>query len=94
LANGGDVPSPAVRSPGDYVDFIGSAYHRAMPQEQPDNRTPELKTTSGQKFKVKLPPGMEIKPLGETTESKPKPTPAEDPRPLYDKNVGGPYGGV
>lgn len=63
-----------------------------MPQHEPDNRKRELKTQSGQKFKVKLPPGMDIKPLGETTEAKPKPTPAEDPRPTFDKNVGGPYG--
>jgi hypothetical protein len=64
-----------------------------MPQHQPDNRKrEELKTESGQKFKVKLPPGMEIKPLGETTEAKPKPTPAEDPRPTLDKNIGGPWG--
>ena len=64
-----------------------------MPQHEPDNRKREfLKTESGQKFKVKLPPGMEIKPLGETTEAKPKPTPADDPRPSFDKNIGGPYG--
>ena len=63
-----------------------------MPQHEPDNRKRELKTQSGQKFKVKLPPGMEVKPLGATTEAKPKPAPADDPRPAFHKNVGGPYG--
>ena len=83
------------REPGaddDYVHFIGGAYHAAMPQHEPDNRKRELKTQSGQKFKVKLPPGMEVKPLGATTEAKPKPAPADDPRPAFHKNVGGPYG--
>jgi hypothetical protein len=63
-----------------------------MPQHEPDNRKRELKTSGGQKFKVKLPPGMEIKPLGETTEAKPKPPQADDPRPAFHKDVGGPYG--
>jgi hypothetical protein len=82
------------RQPGaddDYVDFINTAYDRSMPQHEPDNRKRELKTESGQKFKVKLPPGMEIEPLGATTEAKPKPAPADDPRPAFHKNVGGPY---
>ena len=60
-----------------------------MPQHEPDNRKRELKTQSGQKFKVKLPPGMEIKPLGATTEAKPKPAPADDPRSAFIKNAGG-----
>ena len=43
----------------------------------------------GQKFKVKLPPGMEIQPLGATTEAKPKPAPGDDPRSSFTKNTGG-----
>ena len=62
-----------------------------MPQHEPDNRKRVLETQDGQKFKVKLPPGMEIEPLGTTTEAKPKPAPADDPRPVFHKNVGGPY---
>ena len=64
-----------------------------MPQHEPDNRKRDvLKTSDGQKFKVKLPPGMKIEPLGETTEAKPKPPQADDPRPALNRNVGGPYG--
>jgi len=63
-----------------------------MPQHEPNNRKRvPLKTSSGQKFKVKLPPGMEIQPLGETTEAKPTPPQADDPRPSFHRNVGGPY---
>jgi hypothetical protein len=62
-----------------------------MPQHEPDNRKRVLKTSDGQQFKVKLPPGMEIEPLGETTEAKPKPPQADDPRPSFHRNVGGPY---
>jgi hypothetical protein len=63
-----------------------------MPQHEPDNRKRELKTQSGQKFKVKLPPGMKIDPVTETTEAKPQPAPADDPRSAFHRNVGGPYG--
>ena len=73
----------------DYVLLIIRAYHRRMPQHEPDNRKHELKTQNGQKFKVKLPPGMDIKPLGATTEAKPKPAPADDPRSAFVKNAGG-----
>jgi hypothetical protein len=52
-----------------------------MPQHEPDNRKRELKTQNGQKFKVKLPPGMDIQPLGATTEAK--------PRSSFTKNTGG-----
>ena len=75
--------------PDDYVALIIGAYHRRMPQHEPDNRKRELKTQNGQKFKVKLPPGMDIKPLGATTEAKPKPAPADDPRSSFTKNAGG-----
>jgi hypothetical protein len=73
----------------DYVALIIRAYHRRMPQHEPDNRKRELKTQNGQKFKVKLPPGMEIQPLGAITEAKPKPAPADDPRSTFTKNTGG-----
>ena len=63
-----------------------------MPQHEPDNRKRELKTQNGQKFKVKLPPGMGIEPLGSTTEAKPKPAPADDPRSSALRNLGGAYG--
>ena len=33
-------------------------------------------------------------PLGSTTEAKPRPPQADDPRPALWRDVGGPYGGV
>lgn len=42
--------------------------------------------------RVSLPAGMRIDPVTETTEAKPKPPQADDPRPLFEQNVGGPYG--
>ncbi len=42
--------------------------------------------------KVAMPPGARVDPLKVTIESKPAPPPPEDPRPLHDRNVGGPYG--
>jgi hypothetical protein len=43
------------------------------------------------RVRVKLPPGMKLDPIKATTESKPRPAPADDPRPAFHKNVGGPY---
>jgi hypothetical protein len=34
---------------------------------------------------------MRIDPMKATTEAKPKPAPADDPRPAFHKDVGGPY---
>jgi hypothetical protein len=65
-------------------------------QHQPDDRERVLKSVDAQGneivFKVTLPPGMEIDPLTATSEAKPQPTPADDPRPAFHRNVGGPYG--
>jgi hypothetical protein len=43
--------------------------------------------------RISLPAGMRIDPVSETVESKPKPQ-ADDPRPAFERNVGGPYGPV
>ena len=44
--------------------------------------------------RISLPPGMKIDPVTETTEAKPKPPQPGDPRPAFERNVGGPYGPV
>jgi hypothetical protein len=66
-----------------------------MPQHQPDNRKRVLKTTDAEGnelvVNVKLPPGMSLDPVKATTEAKPKPPQADDPRPSFHRNVGGPY---
>ncbi len=41
--------------------------------------------------KVGIPPTGRVDPLKATTESKPRPPQADDPRSAYDRNVGGPY---
>ena len=51
--------------------------------------SPKTRGKERQKFKVKLPPGMKIKPIRATTEAKPQPAPADDPRSSFDKNTGG-----
>ena len=43
--------------------------------------------------RVELPPGMRIDPVKETTEARPKPELAPDPRSAFIRNVGGPYAG-
>jgi hypothetical protein len=58
-------------------------------QHQPDNRERVLKTRDGQKFKLKLPPGMRLDPVKESTEAKPQPAPADDPRSTFHRNTGG-----
>ena len=63
-------------------------------QHRPDERQKHiLRTTDGdgkeRVVRVKLPPGMRIDPVGETTEAKPQPAPADDPRSAFDKNAGG-----
>ena len=37
-------------------------------------------------------PGLGRQAMKETVEAKPKPPQADDPRPSFDRNVGGPYG--
>jgi hypothetical protein len=45
--------------------------------------------------RLAIPGGVRLGPLHEAVESRPQPAPPEDPRTLYDKNVGGPWvGGV
>jgi hypothetical protein len=44
-----------------------------------------------QVVRVAIPGGVRIDPLNASVESRPRPEPAEDPRPLHDKNVGGPW---
>ena len=41
--------------------------------------------------KVGIPPTGRVDPLKATTEAKPKPAQADDPRSAFDRNVGGPY---
>jgi hypothetical protein len=48
-----------------------------------------------QVVRIAVPGAVRIDPLTTTVESGARPQPAEDPRPLFDKNVGGPWvGGV
>ena len=42
--------------------------------------------------RVTLPAGMRIDPVKTTSEAKPRPAEAPDPRSAFDRNVGGPYG--
>ena len=42
--------------------------------------------------RVALPPGMRLDPVKETTEARPKPPQAPDPRTPFERNVGGHWG--
>ena len=44
-----------------------------------------------QVMRMTIPGGVRLDPLNAALESRPQPQPADDPRPLFDKNVGGPY---
>jgi hypothetical protein len=45
--------------------------------------------------RVEIPGGKRLHPLHGTVEAKPQPSPSDDPRTAYDKNVGGPWvGGI
>ena len=44
-----------------------------------------------QVVRMTIPGGVRLDPLKAAVESRAKPDPAEDPRPLFDKNVGGPW---
>ena len=44
--------------------------------------------------RISLPAGMRIDPISETSEANPKPPQPGDPRPAFERNVGGPYGPV
>jgi hypothetical protein len=41
--------------------------------------------------RVALPGAIRLDPVTATVESRPQPEPREDPRTLFDKNVGGPW---
>jgi hypothetical protein len=41
--------------------------------------------------RITLPGGVRSHPLHGTVEAKPTPSPADDPRTTFDKNVGGPW---
>jgi hypothetical protein len=43
--------------------------------------------------RMAIPGRMRLDPLTATVESRPQPEPREDPRPLFDKNAGGPWVG-
>ena len=44
-----------------------------------------------QVVRMAFPGGVRVDPLKATVETGARPQPAEDPRPLFDKNVGGPW---
>lgn len=70
---------------------------RKLEAEHPDRATHRWMAHEGKDgewtvVKLAMPRGVRIDPLKATVESKP-PTPLpDDPRPLHDRNVGGPYG--
>jgi hypothetical protein len=75
------------------------AVHRAksLNAEHPDRASYRwMARTAGENWevvRVAIPGGVRLDPLQATVESRPRPQPAEDPRPLFDKNVGGPWVG-
>jgi hypothetical protein len=42
--------------------------------------------------KVTVPAGLNVAPVRPTTEARPRPADAPDPRPAFIRDVGGPYG--
>jgi hypothetical protein len=64
-----------------------------MQHRRDDRQKHVLRTTDGdgkeRVVRVKLPPGMRIDPVKETSEAKPQPAPADDPRPTFHRNAGG-----
>ena len=43
--------------------------------------------------RLAIPGGVRLDPLNAVVEARPRPSPADDPRSSYDKNVGGPWVG-
>jgi hypothetical protein len=43
--------------------------------------------------RMAIPGGVKLEPLHAAIETRPRPAPADDPRTLFDKNVGGPWAG-
>jgi hypothetical protein len=85
-------------------------YADEMTREQAEQRAAELNRDRPDRYsarwiarerdgvfevaRISLPSGMKIDPVTETTEAKPKPPHPDDPRPAFERNVGGPYGPV
>jgi hypothetical protein len=46
---------------------------------------------SWQVARVAIPGGVRLHPLNSAVQAKPQPSPADDPRTTFDKNVGGPW---
>lgn len=65
--------------------------------EHPDRATNRWIVNEGEDgwtvARVALPPGLRVDPVKETTEARPRPELAPDPRSAFIRNVGGPYGG-
>ena len=62
-------------------------------QHEPDGRPAPKLTLGGRNVRLKL-DGVELgadEPRKTTTEAKPRPPQPDDPRPAFDRNVGGPY---
>ena len=68
------------------------------PQRRPlpeyDDHVTREKDGTWEVARISLPAGMRIDPISETSEAKPKPPQPGDPRPAFERNVGGPYGPV
>lgn len=69
---------------------------RTLAREHPDRTTHRWMAKEHAEgywtvVKIRMPPGMRVDPLKTTTEAKPKPPEADDPRTGYDRNVGGPW---
>jgi hypothetical protein len=71
---------------------------RALNHEHPDRARyrwmARASDGSWDVVRLGIPGGPRLDPLKATVESRPQPEPREDPRPLYDKNVGGPWTGA
>jgi len=67
------------------AEHVDRATHRWVPRE----------TAGGdwEVAKIPVPSGMRVDPLSTSIEAKPKPPQPDDPRPSYDRNVGGPWVG-
>jgi hypothetical protein len=68
---------------------------KALNAEHPDRRSYRWMARAAdgdwQVVRMAIPGGVRLDPLKAAVESRPRPQPAEDPRPLFDKNVGGPW---
>jgi hypothetical protein len=75
------------------------ARHRAaqLNAEHPDRGRYRWLARAGedgwQVVRIELPGGKRLDPLAGTVEAKPRPAPADDPRPAFWRDVGGPWTG-